>query len=66
MTERPKRTLQAKPFNLAYKSSTLSPKSKTNPRKDNALYEIEVKEIDRNRSLVRVTYEGYGSSCIRH
>ena len=61
MAERPKRARRT-PDYFAFESSAISSSKPVKRKKDNALYEIEVKEVDRDRNLVRIHYKGYGSN----
>lgn len=58
MADRPKRTLQ-QPKRFAYESYVTSPKHRKISKKDNNLYDIEIKEVDREKNLVRIHYKGY-------
>ena len=58
MAERPKQTLR-QPIRFAKEYCIPSSKPCKKPTKDNSLYEIEVKEVDRYRNLVRIHYKGF-------
>ena len=58
MAGRPKRTL-CQPKRLVEEYCISSSKRRKKPVKDNNLYEIEVKEVDRERNLVRIHYKDY-------
>ena len=58
MADRPKRTL-CQPKRLVEEYCIPSSKRREKPVKDNNLYEIEVKEVDRERNLVRIHYKDY-------
>ena len=64
MASRPKRTLRnprrfCDEFAAPVHSCCTSQPKQT--KKDDALYEIEVSEVDRERKLVRIHYKGYES-----
>ena len=42
------------PDYFAFESSAISSSKPVKKKKDNALYEIKVKEVDRDRTLVRI------------
>lgn len=58
MATRPKRTLR-QPDRFAEEYCVSSSKQHKKMKKDNNLYEIEVKEVDQERKLVRIHYKGY-------
>ena len=64
MASRPKRTLR-KPHCFCDEFAALVPSRCTSQpkqtKKDDALYEIDVSEVDRERKLVRIHYKGYES-----
>ena len=55
MEERPKRTL-CQPIHFTKETCIPNSKPCKIPTKDNSLYEIEVKEVDRDRNLVRIHF----------
>ena len=56
MAQRPKRTLR-QPIRFDDEYSAPLPKQSKEPTKDNNLYEIELKEVDQERNLVRIHYK---------
>lgn len=58
MADRPKRTLRPL-MRLAEEYCISPPYRRKKTRKDNKLYEVEVKEVDRERNMVRIHYKGY-------
>ena len=57
----PKRARRT-PDYFAFEFSAISSSKPVKRKKDNALYETEVKEVDTDRNLVRIHYKGYGSN----
>ena len=49
------------PKRLAEEHCIPSSKRRKKPVKDDNLYEIEIKEVDRERNLVRIHYKGYSA-----
>lgn len=61
MASRPKRTL-CKPIRFADEFAIHNGKgSIKRPKKDNNLYEVEIKEVDREKKCVRIHFKGYDS-----
>ena len=58
MAERPRR-ISRLPKRLIYQSSMSSSKVAKKIRKDKNLYEVEIKDVDKERNLVRIHYKGY-------
>ena len=64
MAERPKRILR-QPKRFVDEYCIPFSKRRKKPVKDNKLYEIELKEVDRERNLVRIHYKGYSDKFDR-
>ena len=60
IAERPRQTL-CQPKRLVGKHCIPSSKRRKKAVKDDNLYEIEIKEVDRERNLVRIHYKGYSA-----
>ena len=60
MASRPKRTLhKVRRFVDEFVVSDVKESVKKRPKKDNSLYEVEIKEVDRQNKRIRIHFKGY-------
>ena len=60
MASRPKRTLhKVRRFVDEFVVSDVKESVKKRPKKDNNLYEVEIKEVDRQNKRIRIHFKGY-------
>lgn len=62
MASRPRRTTrQPQRYGTGYEATEVVPLSKkpTKPKKDNALYEVEITEVNKEKKMVRIHFKGY-------